>query len=36
MDPDFVIEPMSDAGTEIHGDTRSIEDIPSNIDTYDF
>jgi len=36
MDPDFVIEPMSDAGTEIHGDMYNLEDMDSNIDTYDF
>ena len=36
MDPDFIIEPMGQRGTEVEGDLYSIEDMDSNIDTYDF
>jgi len=36
MDTDFVIEPMGDRGSEIEGDYYSLEDVPSNVDTYDF
>ncbi len=36
MDPDFIIEPMGTQGSEIHGDYYSPEDIPGNVDTYDF
>jgi len=36
MDPNFVIEPQGERGTEIEGDDYSIYDLPSGVDTYDF